>query len=228
MKRKYHDITGNRYGRLVVVCEAEKDPSRKHRGKLWKCLCDCGNEVIVRADSLKTVQTGTGVKSCGCLQRDRTKESQTKHGFCGTRLYIEWANLKNRCWYPTHPSYQRYGGKGINICEEWLDFEAFKDWALSSGYSDSLTLDRIDNDGMYEPSNCRWVSATIQSFNKGIAAKNNTGVTGVRFRKDRNAYVAFIGVDKKQVHLGTFKTLEEARHARAEAEARYYPGIKQN
>lgn len=228
---KYHDLTGMKFGRLTVVKLAEPSPQKKHRGKRWECVCDCGNTTVARADSLKSKHKSSGVKSCGCFQEESRRKAITKHGYCGTRLYSEWANMKSRCWYSSHQSYSNYGGRGITICDEWHDFEPFKNWALKNGYTDNLTLDRINNDGNYEPSNCRWITASEQGHNVRPYKKNTTGVLGVRFRKEvgkNGKYYAFIGVNKRQKHIGVYDTLEEAAEARKQAEQQYYPGIRQS
>lgn len=226
MRVRHDDITGMRFGRLTVIGRAPVDETKVSRSSRWVCKCDCGNVVIARADGLKNTRKGEGVKSCGCLQKERHKEALTRHGYCGTRLYSEWNNMKSRCWYPSHRSYSHYGGRGIVICDEWRDFVAFKDWALSNGYDDALTLDRIDPNGNYEPSNCRWVGRNIQGYNTRVRAKNSTGVSGVRYRANRGKYEACIVFKGKQYHLGTFDTLNDAAQARKEAENKYYPGIK--
>lgn len=109
------------------------------------------------------------------------------------------------------------------ICEEWHDFKPFMDWALSNGYDDALTIDRIDNDGNYEPSNCRWVGNDIQGYNRRVFAKNKTGVTGVRYRIKDRKYEALIGHKGKQIYLGLFDDVADATKARKAAEGIYCP-----
>lgn len=162
------DITGHRYGRLVAVSYEGKDNQKQ---ALWKCICDCGNEVITRGSSLRAGVT----QSCGCLNIDKSTDrlvSHNKtHGEFGTRLYRVWAAMLNRCRNPKHNRYQHYGGRGIRVCDEWMKYENFKEWAMSAGYDPNAprgacTIDRIDVDGNYEPSNCRWVDSSMQAKNK--------------------------------------------------------------
>ena len=154
------DLTGQRFGRLTVLHEAPKKGIRI----AWHCLCDCGKTTDVVASSLRSGTT----KSCGCY-RDTcpTNPRSKKHGQTKTRLYRIWIHMKERCLAPYHNSYKSYGGRGITICNEWLnDFEAFRDWAIANGYRSDLTLDRIDVNGNYCPENCRWVTMAEQAFNK--------------------------------------------------------------
>lgn len=152
------DLTGKRFGRLTVIERYNK----KTPYVLWRCKCDCGKESIVRAGSLIR-----GVsKSCGCLVAETNKKRSTKHGGYGTRLYRIWDDMKSRCRNPKAISYPNYGGKGISLCEEWNDFAVFREWAMTHGYKDKLTIDRIDINKNYEPNNCRWVDMVTQNNNK--------------------------------------------------------------
>lgn len=165
-KKVKSDIIGKTFGRLTVVAYAGK-ASSKH--SLWRCVCSCGNETIVLRGSL----TSGGTRSCGCLNDEQRRKkgaeaNRTKHGKHDTRLYRIWKAMRNRCLNPNNPSFQKwYGSKGITVCQEWLDdFSSFEKWALSNGYQDNLTLDRIDVNGNYSSWNCRWVSNAIQQNNK--------------------------------------------------------------
>lgn len=153
---------GQRYGRLVVI---EKLPGRG-RGKGTKvvCRCDCGRQTEVFASNLARGHT----TSCGCLKAEIVEAgAHTTHGKRHTRLYEIWRSMKQRCLNPNKSNYERYGGRGIKVCEEWThNFESFYSWAIENGYRADLSLDRIDNDGNYEPDNCRWATPKEQAANR--------------------------------------------------------------
>lgn len=159
------DLTGERFGRLFVFERADKTAGGKQR---WRCLCDCGKETFVTTGHLKSGHSS----SCGCLGIERASAAKIKHGLSNTRLWNIWAGIKQRCNNPNQPVFKWYGGKGVKICEEWLEFEAFYDWASSHGYQDGLTIDRIDPDGNYGPNNCRWITRSENS--KRVNHKKNT------------------------------------------------------
>lgn len=125
----------------------------------------------------------------------------------GTRLYKIWCQMKQRCNNSNNTAYHRYGGRGIIVCDEWAnDFMIFYDWSLCNGYSNDLSIDRIDNDGNYEPSNCRWATTKIQQRNTTRIHKHNkTGFRGVSYIKDRGKFKSGIRVNGKSVHIGYFK-----------------------
>ena len=148
------DLRGQKYGKLTVLRENGRD---KHNKALWLCRCECGNEVTVRGSDLRNERT----TSCGCYQRERSAEAHTTHGMSKTRLYRTWLDMLRRAGAikgASEETKRTYQDRGITVCDEWLVFENFRDWALSHGYSDDLEIDRIDNDKGYCPENCRWVS----------------------------------------------------------------------
>ena len=149
---------GDKYGRWSVVCEAE----RNQRGRRFLCRCACGTERVVRLTHLRQGRS----KSCGCLCKELSTERATKHGHAGTPLYQVWCDMVRRCTNPKHTRFKDWGGRGITICEEWLNLENFLAWVGTSGYRPGLLIDRIDNDGNYKPSNCRWVTMKEQGNNR--------------------------------------------------------------
>lgn len=168
---------GDKYGQLTIIERAENDNRNQTR---VVCKCDCGKVVTVRIIHLKSGMT----KSCGCYLRERVKQSSTKHGQSNSRLYSVWNGMKDRCYNINNRQYKNYGGRGIKICEEWQDFEPFYKWAISYGYNPEAvkgkcTIDRINNDGNYEPSNCRWVGMDIQQKNKRPTSKGMFEMDGV-------------------------------------------------
>ncbi len=189
------NLIGKRFGRLVVI---ERAGVRKSH-VLWKCKCDCGNETITWGLNLRHSRT----KSCGCLHKERVREMGlgcATHGHCrrsgelvSSKTYISWSGMKKRCNYKNYEHYPLYGGRGIQICKEWEDFGNFlKDMGERP---EGTSLDRIDSDGNYEPSNCRWVSYRMQTSNrnkevyiKNLIYNGNEGFS-VDISRQNNAFI---------------------------------------
>lgn len=159
------DLTGQQFTRLKVISFGEHRRSISGTSKrYWVCQCECGNKCMVSTHSL--VQRYT--KSCGCLKIESDKNGckSVTHGKSKTRLYKIWIDMKRRCDDEWRKAYKYYGDRGITYCKEWKTFEPFYEWAMNNGYKDNLTLDRINNDGDYEPDNCRWVDYFVQANNR--------------------------------------------------------------
>lgn len=158
MSKKINRI-GLRYGRLIVIAESPSVNSRS----MWLCRCDCGKEKVISGECLQSGKT----QSCGCLYLESASKLNKKHGMCNTRLFYIWQSMRHRCTIKNDRAYKNYGARGIKVCEEWSkDFMNFYNWAMNNGYTDKLTIDRIDSNGNYEPSNCRWVDMIVQGNNR--------------------------------------------------------------
>lgn len=156
-----HNLMGKRFGKLTVIEKTHIDNCRE---LCWICLCDCGQTTKpIRSTDLRRGCT----KSCGCFRKENQRKKVLKHGLEHTRIYRIWSGMRSRCYSPANRMYRCYGGRGITICDEWKDdITAFHKWAMANGYRDDLTIDRINNDGNYEPSNCRWATYSQQNKNR--------------------------------------------------------------
>ena len=158
---KVFDLNGKQFGRLTVICEGEKARSGE---RMWICKCSCGN--ITKPIKSTCLRNGI-TQSCGCLHREIVSQAKATHQQSDTRLYSVWRGMKDRCFRPNAVNYKFYGGRGITVCDEWYNsFEAFYEWAMANGYAENLTIDRIDANGNYEPSNCRWITIQEQQRNR--------------------------------------------------------------
>lgn len=156
---KIVDLTGQKFGHLEVLSITTE---RKHGKVVWLCKCDCGNFHKVISCNLKS----GGTISCGCANKMKFPKINYKHGKHKSRIYNIYICMKERCYNPNATSYKDYGGRGIVVCHEWLDdFTNFYNWAISNGYNDTLSIDRINVNGNYEPSNCKWSTSLEQNNN---------------------------------------------------------------
>lgn len=172
----HRDLTGLTFGNLTVLQFLHKETrSVKRQGVItqnifvhfYMCKCTCGNKVI---KSEKYLRYSKAPCSCGCLAKKVRRASnirtKTTHGYRHTGLYRVWQSMVGRCKYPKTHGYKNYGGRGITVCNEWLDFATFKYWALSSGYKEGLSIERIDVNGNYTASNCKWITRKEQALNR--------------------------------------------------------------
>lgn len=182
-----------------------------HRKRFGLYKCFCGKQFEATISSVKSKNT----KSCGCLKLKSTSNINKTHNLSNHRLFIIRSNMIQRCTNPNNHKYETYGLRGITICDEWKnDFVSFYNWAMNNGYKEGLSIDRINNNGNYEPSNCRWTTSNIQQQNtRKIRINNKSGYRGVSFNKNRNNWRTAISVDSKKIHIGYFKTAIEAAKA---------------
>lgn len=156
---KYQDLTGRKFGELTAL-RIDWEKTKASHSTYWICKCSCGSEKSYIASNL----TRNHTTSCGCKTNSMKHKT---HGMSNTRLYKEWIGIKRRCGNPSTPHYEYYGGRGISVCEKWKnDFPSFYNCAISNGYNDNLTIDRINVDGDYCPENCRWATVEQQAKNK--------------------------------------------------------------
>ena len=217
-------LIGERFGMLTIVSEGETvvkhDGKRNRRFKHWNVICDCGEEKVVRESNLKSGNS----TNCGCVRKEKVaqigRERNKTHGLSKHKMYNSWIDMIDRCNNAEHWAYNYYGGRGISVCKEWANsLESFVKWAEEQeGYEkESFTLDRIDVNGNYEPSNCRFASKSTQALNRRGNKNSSSGYHGVSARSN-GKWRARITKDYKIVNLGTFENLEDAVEARQIAE----------
>jgi hypothetical protein len=181
-RKKSIDITGMVFGKLTAI---NIDSKPKEHPEKWLCQCSCGNTKIANKASLINGST----KSCGCYRKELLAKRNTKSSLniISERIFRTWTSMKSRCYLKTNVSYSVWGGRGIKICDDWLSFENFQEWALSNGYADNLTIDRIDNDKNYQPNNCQWISREENARKK----RNTIYLTVLGITKTRRQWRAF-------------------------------------
>jgi len=201
------DLVGKKYGFLTV-----ESYSHSAGKTYWNCVCICGNKGVYVGSDI-TRKRNLEFRSCGC--------KRGKHGFSKTIEYRTWKRMRNRCNNKKTPVYPHYGGRGITICDRWT--ESFENFLADMGMrpSPKHSLDRIDVNGNYEPSNCRWATMPVQCSNR--RKKSNTGVVGVHFySRATKKYTAYIYFEGKNTTIGSYETLEEATNARKLAELKHW------
>lgn len=213
---KFLDLTGKKFGKLLVI-KRDKNYIAPCGSIIaqWLCKCDCGNKTVVSTRKLKSGNT----KSCGCYHKEKLKKMLTKHGFRHNKLYFIWLAIKSRCYNPKNIGYKNYGGRGIKVCDEWLDKENgstnFIKWALKNGYKNGLTIDRIDVNGDYYPENCRWTSMVEQSNNR----RNNHFITIENETKTLTQWLKKYKISRTQFYW-------RKKHGMNEIEALIIPSFK--
>lgn len=218
---KLMDLKGETFGRLKVI---EMDSIQNYKVR-WKCICDCGNPKIVLAGKLRSGET----KSCGCLRDELSKQRRTTHGQNIKKRksveYNTWCSMKERCHYEKAENYYLYGGRGIRVCDRWINsFEKFLE-DMGKRPSSKHSIDRIEVNGNYEPLNCKWATSEEQSRNKRVSRNNESGTTGVREDKKTGKWISRIYNDGNSIYLGYFENKNDAINARKAAEIKYWNKI---
>lgn len=180
---RVEDLTGKIFSRLTVIDYA----GTKGGSTMWRCVCSCGKEIVTRSSHLKSGKS----KSCGCYHLSNFKEGRgtprRTHGMSRSKLYNVYRAMKSRCYLPSTERYKSYGGRGIKICESWLENpESFLQWSIDNGYRDGLQIDRIDVNGDYSPENCRWITAKDNARNKQNTLRMASGVSLADFAEKNN------------------------------------------
>ncbi len=203
------DMTPKLVGELYMKYPAENS-RQKYRYGLYECAY-CGKEFEANSYNIKYSKVAP---SCGC-QQYRPREKSIKHNLAKHRFYNTWAKMVYRCSNPNNKDYMSYGGRGISVCEEWLDVRNFIEWAEATHPNiEGMSLDRIDNDKGYSPDNCRWANKTLQGVNQRIKKNNTSGFVGIYWNNKNNNWRTFIHLNTVRFNIGSFHTKEEAVLAR--------------
>lgn len=207
-KYPYDDCIGTTVNHLYFVKEIERS---KYNRRQFIVRCECGKEFPCEG----VMVFNGSIRSCGCYKAKRLSESSSTHRLTGTPEYQIWGSVIQRCTNPKDESYENYGGRGIKVCDRWLDFKNFLE-DMGERPTPKHSIDRIDNDGDYEPSNCKWSTRSEQNRNQRLRSDNKTGIRGVT--KVKNSFIVRIS----GIYIGSYKTLEEAKEARKQAELKYW------
>ena len=211
--RKAANLSGMTFDRWYVL------PTRKGYGSgiRWRCVCKCGTIKFVLASELKR----GGSKSCGCLSKELSFMRMYIHGESRSREYNVWRHILYRCENKKYKEFEYYGGRGIFVCKRWHKFENFLS-DMGRVPEKNLTIERIDNNGNYEPSNCIWATQEIQNRNKRIYKNNKTGIKGVHWAEQIKKYRVSISLNRKKINLGCYHFLSDAKEARTKGEIKYW------
>jgi hypothetical protein len=214
------DLSGQRFGRLIAVRQNGQNKAKQYK---WLCLCDCGNEHTVAGTQLIE---GKSI-SCGCYAREVAGDASRIHGMANTPEYGAWKNAISRCYNPNNKKYHDYGGRGIDVCDDWHQVAeiGFIKFYEDMGPSNGLTLERVDVNLGYSKENCIWDNRYNQGYNTRQHQTNSSGKTGVSENKD-GTWQAYINFEGKRYPLGEYKTFEGAKSAREAAEIKYYGKLK--
>lgn len=220
MQAKHSDLIGQRFGRLTVVAFYGVVDRYGKKKRIWSCECDCGQKTNLATSQL----TATYKKSCGCIRREQTIRNFTTHGHAGkgrqSTEYKIWSGMLKRCKNTNDIRYGDYGGRGITVCQRWADnFENF--FQDMGPRPKKFTIERVKNNGNYEPNNCVWAPQSVQNKNQRQLKSNTSGVTGVTLHRATGKWLVRIGHEGKRLHIGLFATIEEAAAARIKVMAQY-------
>ena len=214
MNHNFIDLTGKKYGRLSIINRAPNKNGRVY----WNCICDCGAKTVTSRNELRSGDS----QSCGCYHKEQARIAKLTHGDTGTRLHSIWTGIKDRCTNPNNKDYEHYMGKGVSMCPEWFNsYETFKKWALTNGYKDTLSIDRIGGNTVYSPNSCRWATGITQNRNRSKilhikGKKTSSTYIGISWHKSSKRWMAQISVNKKRIHLGYFNNEKSAAKIRDE------------